>query len=290
VMQYFPGTFNGTHFTAVDAAARISDFSKDNYAGQFFYGTPDGTDPIMIAWASNWQYSQIVPTGPIEGFRSAMTLPRRTYLANVTRTGYTLFQKPYDLSSLYSSELASNSSLGNGSVLIDYSSVSSGAVYFQANVSNIPNNTLAQGTLNFTFSSSVSGERLAGGFFFGGDTPFWLNRGPISGFENPFFTDKFSTTNIINQNGTFTLEGVIDRSILEIFLDSGRQSGTTTFFPTAPLDRLEIATAGLNAGVDVSVVVWGLESAWDAMATDGTVYGNVTVASGGNNTQTVKRA
>lgn len=27
--QYFPGSFNGTHFEAVDAAARIADFGKE---------------------------------------------------------------------------------------------------------------------------------------------------------------------------------------------------------------------------------------------------------------------
>lgn len=67
IAQYYPGTFNGTHFEAFDSVARIADFGKDNYAGQFFYGTPPGEDAVSIAWASNWQYTQIVPTGPREG-------------------------------------------------------------------------------------------------------------------------------------------------------------------------------------------------------------------------------
>jgi beta-fructofuranosidase len=115
--------------------------------------------------------------------------------------------------------------------------------------------------------------------FFGGDTPFWLSRGKVLGFgeTNPFFTDKFSVANPINAEGTFTLEGVIDRSILEVFLDGGRNSATTTFFPEGVIDNLEIRTAGLNAGVGVSVMVWGLKSAWAEMASeDGTVYGNGT--------------
>ena len=63
ISQYFPGTFNGTVFTAVDAATRFTDFGKDNYAGQYFYGIPDDSPPISIAWASNWEYAQVVPTG-----------------------------------------------------------------------------------------------------------------------------------------------------------------------------------------------------------------------------------
>lgn len=279
ITQYFPGTFNGTHFTSVDSAARIADFGKDNYAGQFFNNIPGKEEQIFIAWSSNWQYSQEVPTGPLEGWRSAMTLPRRTRLANVTRTGWDWINTPYDLSPQYDTAIANNTNLGNGSVLLDYSSVSSGALYFQCNVSNLPNSSYSQGTLNFTFSSSSTRESVSGGMFFGGDTPFWLSRGKVLGFgeTNPFFTDKFSVANPINAEGTFTLEGVIDRSILEVFLDGGRNSATTTFFPEGVIDNLEIRTAGLNAGVGVSVMVWGLKSAWAEMASeDGTVYGNGT--------------
>lgn len=46
INQCFPGRFNGTHFTAVDAASTLVDFGKDFYAAQFFYGTPDGKAPI----------------------------------------------------------------------------------------------------------------------------------------------------------------------------------------------------------------------------------------------------
>lgn len=48
--EYFPGDFNGTHFIAVDAAARIADFGKDNYASQFFYGVPSSEPQVSIAW------------------------------------------------------------------------------------------------------------------------------------------------------------------------------------------------------------------------------------------------
>ncbi|EHL02573.1 putative Invertase 4 [Glarea lozoyensis 74030] len=262
ITEYFPGTFNGTHFTAVDAAARLGDFSKDNYAGQFFYGIPPTEEQIYIGWASNWEYSQVVPTGQSEGWRSAMTVPRRTKLANVTRVGWNMMDQPYDLSPILDSPLATNDSLGNGSIFIDYSSLDSKAIYFQCNVSSIPNGTYSMGTLNFTFSSSQTQESVSGGFFFGGDNPFWMNRGKVLGFgeTNPFFTDKFSVGNPINANGTFVLEGIIDRSILEVFLDQGRAVGTMTFFPEGVLDTMVLKTAGLNEGVVVSVAVWGLKS------------------------------
>lgn len=292
IMEYFPGYFNGTHFTAVDAAARIADFSKDNYAGQFFHGIPGTEDQVFIAWASNWQYTQQVPTGPLEGWRSSMSVPRKTHLANVTRTGWTMINYPYDLSSIYAEELGNSSNLGNDSITIDYSSLSSGAIYFQANVSNLPNTSTSQGTLNFTFSCSSTRESISGGFYFGGDNPFFLNRGHILGFGdlNPFFTDKFSVSQPLNPDGTFMLEGIIDRSILEVWLDGGRNSATMTFFPQGALDTMELRASGLNEGVEISVMVQGLTSTWEGQADeDGIVKGNVTESSGGNSTQIVRR-
>jgi beta-fructofuranosidase len=290
ITEYFPGTFNGTHFTAIDAAARLTDFSKDNYAGQFFHGIPPTEEQIYIGWASNWEYSQMVPTGQSEGWRSSMTVPRRTKLANVTRTGWNMMDQPYDLTPILDTPLATNTSLGNGSILIDYSTLESKAIYFQCNVSSIPNGTYSMGTLNFTFSSSSTQESISGGFFFGGDNPFWLSRGKTLGFSqsNPFFTDKFSVGNPINADGTFVLEGIIDRSILEVFLDEGRAVGTMTFFPEGVLDTMVLKTEGLNEGIVVSVKVWGLKSTWMGMASgEGIVVGNVTQRR--NDTQVVRR-
>ena len=258
ITQYFPGSFNGTHFTAVDEAARIADFGKDNYAGGFFYGPPEDQNAISIAWASNWQYSQVVPTGPLEGFRSAMTLPRENYLTDVSRLGYDLVSRPYNLAPLYDKPLATTSSLQNSTIFASYPTMGSGAVYFQVNVTGIPEAN-ATGTANFTFASTVSGESVRGGFFFGGDVPFWLDRGEIRGFDNPFFTDKFSTNNLISA-GRWTVEGVIDRSILEVFLDGGTSSATITFFPEQRLDSVVLSTADLNKDVQVSAAIWSLKS------------------------------
>jgi beta-fructofuranosidase len=165
ISQYFPGEFNGTHFVPVDSVARINDFGKDNYAGQFFYGTPAGSDVISMGWASNWQYAQITPTGPREGWRSSMSLPRRNYLTNITRLGWDLVSLPYDISPVLGDVLAANTSLGNGTVFVDYSTIESNALYFAVNVTGINTTTISgSATLNFTFRSPVSNEYLQGGF------------------------------------------------------------------------------------------------------------------------------
>lgn len=274
--QYFIGSFNGTHFEAIDAAARIADFGKDNYASQFFSGIPGSEHQVSIGWASNWQYTSQVPTGDTEGWRSQMSVLRRNYIKKIPMLGYVMVSEPYNIQSVFSSELANRDDIANSSVLLDLSNVESGAVYFEANVTGLTEDNLA-GSVNFTFSSSVSGEYVAGGTFVNGAT--WMDRGHTSGFDNPYFTDKFSVNTFYGGEGTWTLSGIIDRSIIEIFLNGGEQSATNTFYPTAPLDTLRIGAAGISEGAQVSVGVWALEDTWASLANNnGTVVGNVTMS------------
>jgi beta-fructofuranosidase len=287
IAQYFPGTFNGTHFTAIDDVTRIADFGKDNYAGQFFSGIPVGSDAISIAWASNWEYTQLVPTGPQEGWRSTMSLPRRNFLTNITRVGMVMASAPYKLSSVLGDTLLFNSSLGNGTISLDYSTVPSNAVYLVINATNVNSSLLGtDSTVNFTFSSPVSKEYLTGGFFFGGDQHFFLDRGGTHGFVNPFFTDKISTTNVIGPDGMWSVEVLIDRSIIELFLDGGTRSATQTFFPTQPLTTVEIRAGGIKYGMELAVQVSAVISAWARYADKaGYVVGNVSSSTTGNNSQ-----
>ena len=287
ISEYFPGTFNGTHFTPVDDATRLTDFGKDNYAGQFFHNVPASQPQISIVWASNWEYAQNVPTGPLEGFRSSMGLPRMNVLANTTRAPYTLISYPYDLTPLHahSYSATNTTSLINSSLYYDYGNLDSGAVSFSINITGIPLAN-ATGTANFTFLSSSTGESVRGGFFLGGDTPFWLNRGHTGSFTdtNPFFTDKFSVNSLIDSaTQTFRLFGVLDRSILEVFLDNGAASATSTFFPGGELDTVILATRDLSHGIGVSAEIFGLQSAWAAQeeGKNGTVKGNLTTMAKG---------
>ena len=66
---------------------------------------------------------------------------------------------------------------------------------------------------------------------------------------------------------------MLDRSLLEVFLNGGQNSGTMSFFPEGRLDSLVVGTEGLNEGVEVGVRVWGLESTW-AGEGDGEGKGN----------------
>lgn len=279
-MQYFPGEFNGTHFIPLDHAARIADFAKDNYAGQFFYGLGDEgeQEQIWMGWASNWEYTNQVPTGELEGWRSSMTVPRRSYIKNTTRIGYNLVSRPYNLEAVYNTTLL-NQTGSNGTWAVDYSCADSGALYMRVNVSGIPTDGTSTGTMNFTLRSSGSNESLSGGYQFSGDNNFWLNRGKSSrSFDNVFFTNSFSVGLPINPDGVFLMEGIVDRSILEMFLNEGERSATSVFFPEDRMDGLSIVIDGINEAAGVEIVVRGLKSAWAAEESiDGYVTGNMTV-------------
>ena len=70
--QYFVGDFDGRKFTCEHKDTRWMDYGKDHYATVTFDNAPDGRR-IALAWMSNWQYANQVPT---KQFRSANSVPR----------------------------------------------------------------------------------------------------------------------------------------------------------------------------------------------------------------------
>ena len=266
--QYIPGYFNGTHFTPVDSAARLADFAKDNYAGQFFAEIPYSDPQISIQWASNWQYTNNVPTDT-EGFRSFMALPRRHALANTTRTPYALFSIPAPIQHLYTTKqpLVKNDTLANQTLTFPLHITNlSGALAFSMKACSLPK--APQGSLNFTFRSSATGEHIRGGFLLPGDSTFFLDRSGVHGFNDPFFTAQFSTAHPVNADtGCFKLEIVFDRSIIEVFLDNGARSGTMIFFAEGIMDLLVLGSSELDEGVTIEAEVWGLRSTWSQFST-----------------------
>jgi len=262
--QYFPGDFNGTHFVTIDAAARIADWGKDNYASQFFYNIPASQEQVSVAWASNWQYTNYVPTGPVEGWQSAMSLPRVNYLKNATRTGYTLVSLPYGIDQLRKSEkVAGSGNLGaNGTLFADLSG-GSGAFMIDVNITGLNTTGLSStASVNFTIMSSGSGEVINGGTFIATDATQWVDRGGIRGWDNIYNTDKFSTSFVLDDG--FDFQVVVDRSIIEIFSLEGERSATLVYYPESLLDTVILRTGGLNEGVRITANVYSLEGSWGA--------------------------
>lgn len=83
-MQYFVGEFDGTRFTAENAApadaplteSQWLDHGADYYAANSISGAPGGK-PVLLGWMGNWDYAQHVPTTP---WRGSMAIPRELTL------------------------------------------------------------------------------------------------------------------------------------------------------------------------------------------------------------------
>ncbi|KAK1149091.1 Invertase [Aspergillus melleus] len=259
---YLVGDFNGTHFTTEDEHETLYDFAKDNYAAQWYSGL-SAKSPVSITWASNWDYTDEVPTGPLEGWRSSTGLPRVHTLINLDGK-WTVTQAPFeDLSPVRGGRLAEES-FGNDKASVKFTDVSSNAISFNVTIDGIVATDPA-GKVNFNFTSSASGEYLDGGVIL--DTGrFWINRAGTHGFtsaDNVDFTSIFNTTISSLEGGSFSFGGVIDRSVFEVFLEHGVQGGTMVFFPTAPLDTLTVSAEGLGEDTSVSLDAWGLKSGWE---------------------------
>ena len=72
--QYFVGQFDGHRFTceSMPKVTKWLDYGKDHYATVSFYNAPEQRR-VVLAWMSNWQYANQVPT---KQFRSANSIPR----------------------------------------------------------------------------------------------------------------------------------------------------------------------------------------------------------------------
>ena len=72
--QYFVGDFDGHKFTC-DSKPEVTkwmDYGKDHYATVTFDNAPEGRH-VAVAWMSNWQYANQVPT---QQYRSGNSIPR----------------------------------------------------------------------------------------------------------------------------------------------------------------------------------------------------------------------
>ena len=72
--QYFVGSYDGKTFKCEDlpTVTRWMDYGKDHYAAVTWSNAPDNR-VVALAWMSNWQYANSVPT---QQFRSANSVPR----------------------------------------------------------------------------------------------------------------------------------------------------------------------------------------------------------------------
>jgi levanase/fructan beta-fructosidase len=84
--QYFVGQFDGHKFVceSMPKVTKWMDYGKDHYATVSFYNAPENRH-VVLAWMSNWQYANQVPT---KQYRSGNSIPRELGLFNFGEETY----------------------------------------------------------------------------------------------------------------------------------------------------------------------------------------------------------
>lgn len=235
---YYVGEFASGTFTPSSGPTPV-EWGKDASGGIL-----DPSGIVAISWANNVQYAARVPTAS-ESWRGALTLPRAVSLVKGD-SGTTLALAPYNLDSARGDQLASAHGDGTWKWAAGLNTSASGAVLLEINVT-------AGATLKYTFSG---GGSVSGGL----DSELWIDRTNARNFNSSSFTSRLSTP---WQARNATLLVVVDRSVLEVFVDG--TAATAVFYPSSPLTELQLAANGA-----VSAALWDLHAGFEG---DGT--GNV---------------
>ena len=208
--QYFIGDFDGHKFTC-DSKPEVTkwmDYGKDHYATVTFDNAPDGRH-VAIAWMSNWQYANQVPTMQ---FRSANTIAR----------DLGLFE--------YKGEV--------------YCSVSPSREYLKAR-SKKPTRTLSEACeviVNLRGDSTITlsnekGERVVMRYDAAAET-FEMDR-MNSGKTD--FSNEFAAITKAPTHGKMTQVRIfIDKCSVEAFDADGKMAMTNLVFPSKPYNKIVV--------------------------------------------------
>ena len=232
--QYFVGSFDGKRFVNESPAlTKWMDYGKDHYATVTWSNAPDNRT-IALAWMSNWEYANFVPT---KQFRSANSVPRD--LALFTRNGQTY------LSSTPSPELLK---------LRDKATTTSS---FKVARTHKVNTLLPQPTGTFEIELTVQsnganvmrfalcnskGEEVEMRYNLL-DHHFVMDRrksGQVD-FSKSFAT---ATSAPLASGKTFTLRLFVDKCSVEAFDGKGGFAMTNLVFPSEPYNSLRFTAEG----------------------------------------------
>lgn len=288
--QYMVGDWDGKTFTANDTAARLADFGKDWYAAQTWDNTDPSKPPVVIGWASNWQYTNVVPTSP---WRSIMSVPREVTLQyadyNPLHSGYKMAMLPFNTTNVTASTLtdsgagAANKSgnqtiqlTGNGAFELDVSLTMTADAYKNATTTSYVEFFVRAGNSSSS-TTAKSDNYLRIGYLGGEQGGAYVDRRFAGGEwadSNPFFTDRFSTyveplyedaSNKTTSLRRYTLKALVDRSVSEVFVNGGLESVTVLHYWD---DEAMPTSLDVKVGDDLiqieSLSVKALRSTWSS--------------------------
>ncbi|KAL0939568.1 beta-fructofuranosidase [Colletotrichum truncatum] len=304
-VKYLTGSWDGTHFTPDGPVSGRSarntiharqdtyaihdfDFGPDNYATAFFHfqDLDDANhDAYSVTWAVDASsYGCCTPTDR-EGWRHCMGGVRRHWLdANTNK----LVSVPAgDLSKLASTTPGWNPIIdeknvagieGTSSVIRDFDPAVEWTLTVRMARSLLQEGSTASAELSFQGSQSNGAEKVSLGFQFTGSAG---SAAPVASFNiarasttwdrsGSYGISDVQALEAASEEGSdanieFHLHGIIDRSILEVYVNGGVEAGTMLYFTDKPLDSIILTRGGSNAqGITFDFKATALKSSWGA--------------------------
>ena len=208
--QYFVGDFDGHKFTCETEpeVTKWMDYGKDHYATVTFDNAPNGRH-VALAWMSNWQYANQVPT---QQYRSANSIPRDLGLFEYKGNTYCSVTPSEEVTAVRSKK--SSKSLSEACEMV----------------------VNLKGDATITLSNS-KGEKVVMTYK-AKDETFSMDR-TLSG-KTDFSSDFAAVTTAPVYGKMNKLRIFIDKSCIEVFDNDGKMAMTNLVFPTKPYDKVTI--------------------------------------------------
>ena len=207
--QYFVGQFDGHKFTceSMPKVTKWLDYGKDHYATVSFYNAPENRH-VVLAWMSNWQYANQVPT---KQFRSANSIPRDLGLFRCGEETYVSVVPSKEMLALRGAKVKKPTETCE--ILVD-----------------TKNNT--EIVLSNTKGEQVVMKYDAAKLTFSMDR---VNSGDVS------FSEAFPAVTEAPTFGTIKqLRIFIDRCSIEVFDAEGKMAMTNLVFPSEPYNNIKV--------------------------------------------------
>ena len=208
--QYFVGDFDGHKFTCESKpeVTKWMDYGKDHYATVTFDNAPNGRH-VALAWMSNWQYANQVPTLQ---YRSANSIPRDLGLFEYKGNTYCSVTPSEEITAARSKK--PSKSLSEACEMV----------------------VNLKGDATITLSNS-KGEKVVMTYK-AKDETFSMDR-TLSG-KTDFSSDFAAITTAPVYGKMNKLRIFIDKSSIEVFDNDGKMAMTNRVFPTKPYDKVTI--------------------------------------------------
>ena len=233
--QYFVGDFDGHRFTCDSRPETVKwmDYGKDHYATVTWSNAPDGRH-IALAWMSNWQYANNVPT---RQFRSSNSVPRDLYLYEQNGETYLASSPSKEIEALRGTAIKKGNFVVNKAkewkdFLNDNAGTYEIIATFRPGEAEQFGLTLSNKTGEKTmFTYNLVGKTLEAD----------RTQSGLTDFSNDF---PAVTQAPIARQKEYQLRLIVDKSSIEAFSDDGKACLTNLIFPTTPYTNLTFFSRG----------------------------------------------